>query len=109
MKLKIKVKRINKNINLPEVTEKGDRIDLRSSETINLVAPQAKTLRKHNFAGLEVMRRDVDFNSYLIPLGVAIQLPNGFEAVLHPRSSTFKNFGIILANSEGVIDGKLTL
>lgn len=104
MKLKIKVKRINKNIPLPEVTEKGDRIDLRSSETLSLEAPQAGTLKRHKLEGMEVAHRDVGFDTSLIPLGVAMQLPAGFEAVLHPRSSTFKNFGIILANGEGIID-----
>lgn len=40
----------------------------------------------------------------LIPLGVAIELPKGYEAIVAPRSSTFKNLGIIQANSIGVID-----
>ena len=40
----------------------------------------------------------------LIPLGVAIQLPENTEALLVPRSSTFKKYGIIQANSVGVID-----
>ena len=41
----------------------------------------------------------------LIPLGVAMELPEGFEALIAPRSSTFKNFKIIQANSLGIIDG----
>lgn len=40
----------------------------------------------------------------LIPLGVAMQLPEGFEAHVVPRSSTYKNFGVLQANSMGVID-----
>lgn len=40
----------------------------------------------------------------LIPLGVAMQLPRGYEAHVVPRSSTFKHFGIIQTNSMGVID-----
>ena len=40
----------------------------------------------------------------LIPLGVAIQLPEGYEAIIAPRSSTFKNFRIIQTNSIGVVD-----
>lgn len=39
-----------------------------------------------------------------IDLGVAMQLPKGYEALVAPRSSTFKNFGIIQANSIGIID-----
>ncbi|MCI8418715.1 MAG: dUTP diphosphatase [Lachnospiraceae bacterium] len=40
----------------------------------------------------------------LIPLGVALELPEGYEAHVVPRSSTFKNFGIIQVNSMGIID-----
>ena len=40
----------------------------------------------------------------LIPLGVAIQLPEGYEAHVVPRSSTFRNYGLIQANSFGVVD-----
>jgi dUTP pyrophosphatase len=40
----------------------------------------------------------------LIPLGVAMELPKGYEAHVLPRSSTYKHFKIILANSQGVID-----
>lgn len=104
MKLKIKIKRINKNLPLPEVTEKGDWIDLRSSETVHLNAPQAGTLKRHTVNGEEVSHRDVTFNSKLIRLGVAMQLPKGFEASALPRSSIYKNFSVILANGEGVID-----
>lgn len=41
----------------------------------------------------------------LIPLGVAIALPDGYEAHVVPRSSTFKNYGLLQANSMGVVDG----
>lgn len=40
----------------------------------------------------------------LIPLGVAMQLPEGYEAITAPRSSTFKKWGIIQTNSIGIID-----
>ena len=40
----------------------------------------------------------------LIRLGVIIQLPEGYEAYLLPRSSTFKKYGIIVTNSMGIID-----
>ncbi len=65
-----------------EVKKGGDFIDLRSAEDIEL--------KKGEFR--------------LIPLGVAIQLPKGYEALLVPRSSTFKNFKIMQTNSIGVID-----
>lgn len=40
----------------------------------------------------------------LIPLGVAMKLPKGYEAHVVPRSSTYKNYGIIQTNHMGVID-----
>ena len=40
----------------------------------------------------------------MIPLGIAMELPKGYEAIVAPRSSTFKKYGIVLANSIGVID-----
>lgn len=61
---------------------KSDWIDLRAAETVEMKAGEFK----------------------LIPLGVAMYLPDGYEAHVVPRSSTFKNFGIIQTNSQGVID-----
>lgn len=40
----------------------------------------------------------------LIPLGISIELPKGYEAIIAPRSSTFKKYGILLAAGIGVID-----
>lgn len=60
----------------------GDWIDLRAAEDV--------FLKKGEFK--------------LIPLGVAMQLPEGYEAHIVPRSSTFKNFGIIQTNHQAVID-----
>ncbi len=104
MRLKIKVKRFNKNINLPNIISRGEWIDLGASDTISLTAPQAGTLKKHKIEGMEVAHRDVSYDSTLIPLGVAMKLPKGFEAVVLPRSSTYKKFGVIQANHMGVID-----
>ena len=60
----------------------GDWIDLRAAEDISLKAGEFK----------------------LIPLGVAMELPKGYEALVAPRSSTFKKLDILLANSIGIID-----
>lgn len=62
--------------------EKSNWIDLRAAEDVKL--------NKGDF--------------YMIHLGVAMKLPDGYEAHLAPRSSTFKNFGILQCNSVGVID-----
>ena len=61
------------------------------SDWIDLRAPEEVELKKGEFR--------------LIRLGVAMQLPEGYEAHVVPRSSTFKNFGVIQANHMGVIDG----
>lgn len=61
---------------------KSDWIDLRAAEDVELKCGEYK----------------------LISLGVSMQLPKGYEAHITPRSSTFKNFGIICANSFGIID-----
>lgn len=80
--MKIKIKYLDKSIQHLEKIEKGDWIDLRSAETIELK----------------------QFELKLIPLGVAMELPKGFEAHIVPRSSTFKTWGIIESNSMGIID-----
>lgn len=81
--LNIKIKYLDDSIaRLTYVAGKSDWIDLAAAETV--------TLKKGEFA--------------LIHLGVAMQLPEGYEAHLAPRSSTFKNFKILQTNSVGVID-----
>lgn len=61
---------------------KSDWIDLRAAEEVALKKGEYK----------------------LIPLGVAMELPKGYEAHVIPRSSTYKNFGILQTNSCGLID-----
>ena len=79
----IKIKYFTDKIDkLCYIDGKSDWIDLRAAETIELKAGEFK----------------------LIPLGVAMQLPKGYEAHIVPRSSTFKSFGVIQTNSQGVID-----
>lgn len=100
MKLKIKIKKVGRGANLPKVINKGEWVDLSASEYRSIKAPQAGTLKRTK----EESHRDVTFDTTMIPLGVAMKLPEGFEAILVSRSSTFKNFGIIQTNSFGVID-----
>ena len=81
--MKIQIKYFTDKIDkLRYIEGKSDWIDLRAAETVELKAGEFK----------------------LIPLGIAMQLPEGYEAHIVPRSSTFKNFGIIQTNSQGVID-----
>lgn len=67
---------------LTYIENKSDWIDLRAADNVHL--------KKGDFA--------------LIPLGIAMELPKGYEAHVVPRSSTFKNFGIIQTNHMGIID-----
>lgn len=95
--MKIKVKLFNKNC-MFEAIKKGEWIDLKAAETIQLDSPFANTLNGKRD------KRDVEFDTYMIPLGIGMKLPKGFEAHVLPRSGTFKNFGILLVNSQGIID-----
>lgn len=78
----IKIKYFDKEIDKIEKINKGDLIDLRAAETVEM--------KKGDFK--------------LIKLGVGMKLPDGYKANMYPRSSTYKNFGIIQANSVGQID-----
>ena len=104
MKQKILIRRINENIELPSVITKGEWCDLRAADTIRFKAPQDGILKTRIINGQEEKYRNVTFDMQLMPLGVAMKLPSGFEAIIAPRSSMPKGFGVILANSIGVID-----
>lgn len=79
--MNIKIKYFT-DVNPIEKIAKGDWCDLRAAETIALKAGEFK----------------------LIPLGVGMILPDGYEANIVPRSSTFKNWGILQTNHFAVID-----
>ena len=97
--MKIKVRLINPNCKF-EFIDKGEWIDLRAAKTVEFSAPYANTLNGKRD------KRDVVFDYKMIPLGFAMELPKGFEAVVLPRSNTFKTWGLVQWNSEGVIDSK---
>lgn len=79
----IKIKYFTEKIEkLAYIDGKSDWIDLRAAESVDLKKGEFK----------------------LIPLGIAMELPKGYEAHIVPRSSTFKNFGIIQTNHQGVVD-----
>lgn len=79
----IKIKYFTDEIEkLTYIGGKSDWIDLRAAKRVEMKAGEFK----------------------LIPLGVAMALPKGYEAHVVPRSSTFKNFGVIQTNSMGIID-----
>ncbi|MDF2905545.1 MAG: yncF [Herbinix sp.] len=79
----IKIKYFSEQIEkLQYIENKSDWIDLRAAQTVELKSGEFK----------------------LIPLGIAMELPKGYEAHIVPRSSTFKNFGILQTNSTGIVD-----
>lgn len=79
--MKIRIKYLRDVEKLQKISV-GDWIDLRAAESVFLTSGQYAQ----------------------IPLGIAMELPKGYEAIVLPRSSTFKKYGVILANSIGVID-----
>lgn len=80
--LDIKIRYLETGLVEIKVAEIGDWIDLRSAETVCLYKGEKALLR----------------------LGVAMKLPDGYEAIIAPRSSTFKNYGLIQTNGIGIID-----
>ncbi len=81
--MNIQIKYFNDDLErLRPIEGKSDWIDLRAAETVEMKAGEFR----------------------LIPLGVAMKLPEGYEAHVVPRSSTFKNYGLIMTNSVGIID-----
>ena len=80
---KIRIKYFHDDMEkLTYIDGKSDWIDLRAAEDVEMKAGEFK----------------------LVPLGIAMELPKGYEAHVVPRSSTYKNFGIIQTNHMGVID-----
>lgn len=65
-------------------------LDVTRGDWIDLTCSEAVSLKQGEFA--------------IIPLGIAMQIPRGYEAIIVPRSSTFKKWGILQTNSIGVID-----
>lgn len=80
--IEIKVKYFTDVEPIRFIDNKSDWYDLRAAEDVELKKGEFK----------------------IIKLGVGIKLPKGYEALVAPRSSTFKNFGVIQANSLGIID-----
>jgi len=83
LKETIRIKYHSKEIDhLEYIDGKSDWIDLRAAKDYDL--------KQGEFA--------------LIDLGISVELPRGYEMIIAPRSSTFKNFGLIQTNSIGVVD-----
>ena len=81
--MEIKVKYFTDSIEPLAQVPGSDWVDLRAAEDVVMKAGEFR----------------------LIPLGIAVALPEGYEAHVVPRSSTFKNYGLLQTNSMGVVDG----
>ena len=80
--MKIKIKYCDTELNKVRKIPVGEWVDLRASENVTIKRDEYK----------------------LISLGVSMKLPSGYEAHIAPRSSTYKNWGVIQANGIGIID-----
>lgn len=80
--MEIKIKYHDSKLPKLQAIDNGDWIDIYASETVTM--------------------EPWDFR--IIPLGVSMKLPDGYEAHIAPRSSTFRKWGILMVNSVGVID-----
>lgn len=74
--------RIKYHTDIPELVQHGDWIDLYAAEDVTLK----------------------EFEYKAISLGISVELPKGYEAIIAPRSSTYKRWGLICSNSIGIID-----
>lgn len=80
--MEIKIKYHNQNLEKIRISAVGDWIDLRAAERVELKAGEFR----------------------FISLGVSMKLPEGYEAHIAPRSSSFRKWGFLQVNSVGVVD-----
>lgn len=84
--MKIRYRRIKNSdgsvVDKIERLPQGDWLDLRNRERISVLSGEY----------------------HEITLGIAMELPAGFEAIVLPRSSTYRRWGLLLANGQGIID-----
>lgn len=103
MKLKIKVKELTEGC-MPCITDRGDWIDLMAAKDVEINAAQAGVQYQKDNAKY----RDVTTGVVYIPLGVSMQLPDGFEAIVASRSSGPKKLNMFIPNGIGVIDNSFS-
>lgn len=103
-KLIIPVHYKSKNSKKLELIAKGDWIDIPVQDDV--------IVREHEYMGekqlfqydREKYRIGDQPNLVSLNLGFSMVLPEGYEAHILPRSSTFRKYGLILGNSMGIID-----
>ena len=102
MKIKVLVKQEGC---LPRIIKKGDWIDVMLAQDVELLGPVATTLHWRKKKPEEPERlRKVVFNTAIVPLGICVEMPDGFEAPLILRSSTPKDYGVMQTTGMSLID-----
>lgn len=103
MKLKIKVRVLTEGC-LPVINKLGDWIDLRVAESLELKSATADILKEKTINGVEEKFREVSMPVYHIPLGISMELPKGYEAIINSRSSGPKKLKLFIPNGQGIVD-----
>lgn len=103
MKLKVKVKVLTEGC-MPTIIDNGDWIDLKAAKDMEIKAAQAGV--QYQEGGEKY--RDVHINTSYIPLGVAIKLPEGFEALINSRSSGPSKLKLFIPSGQGVVDNSFS-
>lgn len=99
--MQIKIKLFDGQV-MPEMINKGRWIDIRANANVTINGPLVeKTISPRTGNEKYVCKID----NAMIPLGIAVKAPKGFECLIVPRSSTYKKTKTILSNSVGIIDG----
>lgn len=106
--MKIKIKYFSKDYPRLEKISKGDWVDLRVDRVISHKMVEQKN-KETSYGYKEQLKTDEGLtyckgDIIKFGLGVAMELPGGYEAEIRPRSSTFKHWGLIQTNSVGTID-----
>ena len=95
--MKIYVRKKTEAAILPISVPKGDWVDLATPYQVKIDRPEITSSRNGE-------KTKILFDDFLVDFEIAMKLPKGFEAVVLPRSSTYKRYGVLLSNSQGVID-----
>lgn len=82
---------------IPAFSKKGDWIDLHCVEGYELETPYMLKAKKDT-------DRKIMYPTAFLDFKISMKLPKGFEAIIAPRSGTFKKYGVMLTNSLGIID-----
>lgn len=98
--MNLKIKMIDKNLTKIGGDIPGEWYDLRVSSIKQLNGENIEISKDLFKSGFKYKKGDVLF----LGLGLAIEPPEGYEIIIAPRSSTFKNYGFILTNSIGIGD-----